>query len=32
MKENENIFKENSFKTLLFVLKSVSLRTEYCNS
>lgn len=24
MKENENIFKENSFKILLFVWKSVS--------
>lgn len=32
IKENENIFKEISFKILLFVWKSVSLRTEYCNS
>lgn len=32
MKENENIFKEISFKILLFVWKSVSLRTEYYNS
>lgn len=32
MKENENIFKEISFKILLFVWKSVSLRTGYYNS
>lgn len=32
MKENENIFKEISFKILLFIWKSVSLRTEYYNS
>lgn len=32
MKENENIFKENSFKILLFIWESVSLRTEYYNS
>lgn len=32
MKENENIFKEISFKIRLFVWESVSLRIEYYNS